>query len=272
MHERYAVIEKQVGETPLFAMESWRASQPDLLGVPLAYAGRLDPMASGKLLILIGEECKRQSEYHGLDKEYEFQVLFGTHSDSGDVLGLIEESGAPQVDEGDLRRTLRAFPHHLTLPYPAYSSKTVDGVPLHTWAVTGRLNEIIIPSYQATVYWLRLKSFRNVTRQEVVEYALQKIETIPPVTDERKALGNDFRRTDVRAAWQKFATSGNPDDQFSIATIRTSVASGVYMRTLADEIAKRLNSHGLAYSIHRTKLGRYTSLPFGFGLWSKLYA
>ena len=49
-------------------------------------------MASGKLLILIGDECKNQKKYFGLDKEYEFEVLFGVESDTGDVLGLISKS------------------------------------------------------------------------------------------------------------------------------------------------------------------------------------
>ena len=84
------ILEKEIGETPLSCTERWRTSRPDLIGVPLSYAGRLDPMASGKLLILIGEECKQQATYHGLDKEYEFSILFDVSSDSQDVLGRIK--------------------------------------------------------------------------------------------------------------------------------------------------------------------------------------
>jgi tRNA U55 pseudouridine synthase TruB len=40
------------------------------------------PMASGKLLVLLGEECKHQENYHSLDKEYEFSVLLGIGSDT----------------------------------------------------------------------------------------------------------------------------------------------------------------------------------------------
>jgi hypothetical protein len=86
---RYIVLNKAVGETPLSCVEAWREKHPAYAGVSLAYAGRLDPMASGKLLILIGEECKQQERYHDLDKEYTFRVLFGVSSDSGDVLGLV---------------------------------------------------------------------------------------------------------------------------------------------------------------------------------------
>ncbi len=73
--EKYVLLDKKVGETPLETLETWRDTREDLKGVPMAYAGRLDPMASGQLLILIGEECKVQEKYHHLDKEYQVGIL-----------------------------------------------------------------------------------------------------------------------------------------------------------------------------------------------------
>ncbi len=101
--KRYVVLEKFVGQTPLECAEAWRAEHPQYADVPLAYAGRLDPMASGKLLILIGEECKQQARYHGLDKRYEFQVLCGFSSDSGDVLGLAKRGGSAEMCEAQIK-------------------------------------------------------------------------------------------------------------------------------------------------------------------------
>lgn len=299
--EKYVVLEKQVGETPLSCLENWRAEQIassrlnlELADVPMAYAGRLDPMASGKLLVLLGDECKKQKNYHGLDKEYLVEVLFGVSSDSGDVLGIVTEEGAPQVSEADLRRTLATFIGLTTFPYPKFSSKTVQGKPLHTWTVEGRLNEIEIPTYTATIYRIKLESLITKTRAQVYHEASAKIETIPPVTDPRKALGNDFRRPDVRAAWKAFQeartctkhhpTPSSPrsdlglegvstaNNQFSIATIRVTGSAGLYMRTLAEEIAKRLNTSALAYSIHRSKIGNFQQLPFTTGgFWLNTY-
>jgi tRNA U55 pseudouridine synthase TruB len=84
--QKYTVIEKNLGETPLEAVERWRTDTSTPSTIPLAYAGRLDPMATGKLLVLMGEECKRQETYHNLDKEYEFEVLFGFNTDTFDVV------------------------------------------------------------------------------------------------------------------------------------------------------------------------------------------
>ena len=59
MMKRFVVLEKKVGETPLACLLSYKKAHPELGGIPASYAGRLDPMASGKLLILLGEECKK---------------------------------------------------------------------------------------------------------------------------------------------------------------------------------------------------------------------
>ncbi len=253
----YAVIEKAVGETPLVALEKYRAEAslpPDL---PLAYAGRLDPMASGKLLVLIGDTCKEQEKYHDLDKEYEFEVLLNITSDSGDVLGLITEHKPTEEKKSDqeiLTQILHDLTGTITFPYPIYSSKTIKGIPLHTWAVTGRLNEIEIPTRTSNVYELELLETKTLSRKQVVEEALAKINSLPKVTDPRKSLGNDFRREEVLSAWAKVA-EGNPNDEFTILKLRCLCSSGTYMRTLAEEIGKRYQNGGLAFSIHRTKIG-----------------
>lgn len=256
--EKYIILEKIVGETPLSCAEAWRMTRPDLLDVPLSYAGRLDPMASGKLLILIGEECKRQTDYHGLDKEYEFSVLFGISSDTHDVLGRITTSNNDVTyGEDTINEVIRNFIGPFTFPYPLFSAKTVKGKPLHMWTLEGRLDEIEIPTRTSTIYELELTDIEIKPRQEVVALALQKINSIPEVTDPKKALGADFRRKDVRADWQDVATDFNLPTQYTVAHFRCIASSGAYMRTLATIIAKELGTTGLAFHIHRTKIGHY---------------
>jgi tRNA pseudouridine(55) synthase len=261
--EKYVVLEKAVGETPLSCAEAFRATRPDLAGIPLSYAGRLDPMASGKLLVLIGEECKHQTDYHGLDKEYEFSLLFGISSDTQDVLGRLQTTPLTNstvnstIDSDGLIEVTDGLIGELTFPYPLFSAKTVKGKPLHMWTLEGRLNEIEIPTRTSTIYELELTDIETKPRQEVAAIALQKINTIPEVTDPRKALGADFRRKDVRADWQDVATDFPLPTEYTIAHFRCIASSGAYMRTLATIIAEKLDTTGLAYHIHRTKIGHY---------------
>jgi tRNA pseudouridine55 synthase len=274
--EKYIILEKKVGETPLSCAEAYRVTHPELEGVPMAYAGRLDPMASGKLLILLGEECKNQTNYHGLDKKYEFSILLGIESDSLDVLGRLstvshkesslDSARRPEAkpkcrveasDDSTLIAAARSFVGVINQPYPIFSSKTVQGKPLHTWTMEGRLHEIEIPTKESTVYELELTSLETISKEEMVTQALKNINSIPPVTELRKALGNDFRRTDVRKDWNNIPKNNSLPDTYQIARFRCVSSSGTYMRTLASEIAKKLGTVGLAWSIHRSIIGQY---------------
>ncbi len=263
------MLEKAIGQTPLQCLEVYRATRPDLLGVKLAYAGRLDPMASGRLLILLGEECRRQHHYHALDKEYIFQVLFGVTSDTGDVLGLLKATpnGTAQVKPTatQIAAVLKDLVGKITLPYPRFSSKTVAGKPLFLRTLTEPKAEIDIPTKTSTIYQLELLVTEVLEAQTVYKYVTKKIETITPVKEISKALDADFRRVAVRRDWLAWHQAA-PSAQYRLATCRAIVSSGTYMRTLASVMAERLGTDGLAYSIKRTEIGRYQD-----GLWMERF-
>lgn len=256
--KRYITLDKAVGETPLSCAEAWRAENLDYKDVPMAYAGRLDPMASGKLLILLGDECKRQTEYHDLDKTYKFSILLGIKSDSLDVLGRLSTCAVPEnINEEKIITALKNFTGEIELPYPRFSAKTVKGKPLHMWTLEGRLNEIEIPTKTSIVYEIKLNSISTLSRKDLAQAARRKIDTIPEVTDPRKALGNDFRRTDVRKDWEEVTSNNSLPDSYTIINLNCLASSGTYMRTLASLIAEELGTCGLAWSIHRDKIGVY---------------
>ncbi|HYF28739.1 MAG TPA: hypothetical protein VEA36_00025 [Candidatus Paceibacterota bacterium] len=255
--KRWVVIEKRIGETPLRALEAWRAASPAYAGIPASYAGRLDPMASGKLLILLGDECKKQERYTGLDKEYEIEVLLDIGTDTGDVLGVPTYVGTKTSVVPDA--ALRAVTGAHVVPYPAFSSRTVNGKPLFLHTLEG--NPIKIPTHEETVYRIRRLSESRVSKEDL-KARIEDLLTYAPRSDEpSKALGADFRQDEIREAWGAvFAQM--PDRSFTILRLRVTCASGTYMRTLAS----RFGAQGLALSIHRTKIGQF--LPF-LGVWMR---
>lgn len=266
---RYIVTEKRVGETPLVALERARQEYTLPANIPLTYAGRLDPMASGALLILIGEECKKQAHYHTLDKEYKVELLFGISSDTADVLGVASTTPPSVLDATACRTVLKTLHGPITLPYPHFSSKTVHGKPLHTWTLEGRLDEIEIPVKQSEIHRITYDSLRSITREEILETVRNKIETIPKVTDPEKVLGADFRRDQVRASWDIVEAKGF--SPYQILSFTCIASSGTYMRSLCEHIARQLGTSGLAYSIHRTKIGHYRRIFRHFGLWMRRF-
>jgi tRNA pseudouridine(55) synthase len=242
--EKYILIEKREGETPLQALERLRATRTDLRDVPMTYAGRLDPMATGTLAILVGEECKNKDAYTGLDKEYEFEILFGVSTDTGDILGRITEYAALQpgipfeeiVQEGTW-----------TLPYPAYSSKTVDGVPLFRHAIEGRLHDIKIPVRDMSVRSAAYIGARTMTGTVIRAEVMRRIGLLRYDTHGPKE--NDFRENLVRASWDDF-----PDGVYTVARYRAVVTGGTYIRTIVEEASRRMRMPALAYSIKRTRI------------------
>lgn len=83
------LLYKNPGETPLTALKRLRYLAQISSDIPLTYAGRLDPLAEGLLIVLGGEECKKKEQFLAVDKVYECTVLLGFATDTGDVLGLL---------------------------------------------------------------------------------------------------------------------------------------------------------------------------------------
>ncbi len=266
---KYLILNKEIGETPLEVLDNFKAENHAYAAVPMSYAGRLDPLASGTLLVLVGEECKRQKNYMGLDKEYVFEVLVGMKTDTGDVLGMAQlgperPQDAPTTEE--IRTVLEELSGKRTIPYPAFSSKTVNGKPLFKYALEGDIDSVEIPTKDVEIFSIQHIGTESVTTQELFSQISQKIESIKPVTEHTKALGNDFRRPDIRKRYAELESAA--DGEFYILKFRAVCSSGTYMRTLAEDIASKLGFVGLAFSIHRTKVGRFKKIgPLSF--WSK---
>jgi tRNA pseudouridine55 synthase len=276
---RVYVLHKTVGETPLQALARSREEEGLPEHVPMAYAGRLDPMAEGKLLVLTGDACKEINSYYNLDKEYAVSVVLGLCSDSHDVLGrLTYEEGVQTFPKEYLKMNLKEFVGHYSWPYPAISSKPVNGKPLFQWFLEDRLDEIEIPQSTGKIYTLELTGLRTITPEELKQRTLEKIHSLAIVTDESKRLGRDFRRHEVVDSWNtwyKTVSHAVPYRELhtpllQILEITCTASAGTYMRTLAHEIGRKLGVGGLALEIRRTKIGAYVQAgPLSF--WFKQY-
>jgi tRNA pseudouridine(55) synthase len=269
--KKYVTLHKAVGKTPLQVLDAYKEQHKLPQDLKLAYAGRLDPMASGKLLVLIGDECQKQhTHYLDLDKEYVFEVLFGFQTDSGDVLGMASHQPTQKFPDDKLRQVTKKFIGPVSFPYPKFSSKTVKGKPLFLWTLENRLEEIEIPYRDSIIYSLDHLSSQLITATNLHAGILAKINSLPPVTESSKARGNDFRRPEILPQWEKLFANISPNQQFQIARFKCRASSGTYMRTLAEKIAHELDTIGLAYSIDRTQIGRFKKFgPVGF--WIKKF-
>lgn len=244
------LVYKKWGKTPLETLDELRQKYPLLEGVPLSYAGRLDPLAEGLMLILVGDTNKDREKYLGLDKTYEVEILFGIKTDTGDLFGLPYFNGDAQEKFGadEVSKVLKSFVGKQQFPYPVYSSKTVQGKPLFQWMNEGRINEIEIPKTDVEIYsLLLLKAGMNPVKKVRGAEILEKVELA------LNSVKGDFRYDEMRAGWAS-ALHGLEEESFSVVKIACECSSGTYMRILAEEIGKKMGVPALAYSIKRTKI------------------
>lgn len=247
------MLNKKEGETPLCALENFRAKKPEYLNVPMTYAGRLDPMANGVLIVLAGEEVKEKEKYLSLDKEYDFSVLFGFSTDTYDILGKVSSANgcvdaafaSKQEFAEKINENLKYFRGKLKQKYPAYSSKTVNGKPLFSYARKGE--DVDIPEREVFVDKLELQQIRKIGSESLLKNIEKRI---------GKVVG-DFRQDEILNIWRKSLLDKGLKQSFYVADLKIKCGSGTYVRTIAHTLGEKMNFPALAFSIRRSKVGRY---------------
>ena len=205
-----------------------RGEKPTKRQLRVGHTGTLDPFATGLLIILLGDECKRADEFRKLDKVYEATITLGATSTTGDPEGEItqmadgrwkmEDSNAatpysnshiPIAREplepilSEIQHVLQGFVGEITQIPSIYSAIKIDGERAYKLARAGKTVEM--PSRQVTIYSIELVSY------------------------------------------------GYPE-----LRIRAHVSSGTYIRTLAEDIGRALGTGAYCSVLRRTKVGEYS--------------
>ena len=239
-------MNKPRGITPLDCITSLKKSRPELSSEKISFAGRLDPMAEGLLVLLVGEENKKRKQYEELPKTYEFTLLLGIATDTYDILGEITSVHTPSVDsEEKLLSTLTSFVRTFSQPYPPYSSKPVNGKPLYYWARANKISEITIPEKVVTI--------TNLT--PLSSTSIESTSLLTSVTADISRVQGDFRQELILSSWNKYAPT--LPSSLPLLTFRVTCSSGVYIRSLCQEMGVSLGCGALAYRIKRTQVGEF---------------
>jgi tRNA pseudouridine55 synthase len=237
---------KEVGETPLEVVTKLKKHIPEFGGAPITYAGRLDPMAEGLLLLLIGDEVHNKDEYLKLEKEYYFEVIFGFATDTYDVLGRIEDTEDGVISENTIEAAIKGLVGTYNQKYPPYSSKPVEGKPLFKWAREGRLLEIEIPSHQVTIDKLDFEGMYSITANELKDTLSSNIDLVK----------GDFRQDEIKELWDAYVDNSMLEE-FQIAKFRTTCSSGTYVRAIVNDLGKKLRVPLTTFHIKRERVGGY---------------
>ncbi len=257
------IVYKRVGETPLQSIVRFKQDNPRFKDIPMTYAGRLDPMAEGLLMLLSGDAIARKDKYLDLPKTYECDVLWGFETDTLDVLGIVVD-GVKKKNEGNdgvdlkkfmqaqhkdilkIQKILKDFVGVIRQKYPAYSSQPVLGKPLFQWSREGKIKEIPIPGHKVKLYKVKHVSRRFISGGELLAEIEKKVGLVD----------GDFRQGDIIEHWRT-TLSDKGNTRYPIDTISLSVSSGFYVRQFVSDIARKLKTQAIAYGIKRTKIGHF---------------
>lgn len=234
---------KNLGETPLECMQRFKAENPQYAETKMTYLGRLDPMAEGLLRVLAGD-TRGKDEYLGLDKTYEFEVLWGVKSDTYDILGLIEVGKTPEKLESRMPSLLKKIQAIKTQEYPLFSSRMFGKDFLKARGMN--IEGIEVPEKKIKIFNIEHIHTRSITGREIFGDISLRI---------GKVTG-DFRQEQILGAWQNELIT-KPNESYLISKFKADVSSGTYIRGLANEMGKILSCGALAWSIKRTRVGNH---------------
>ena len=189
-----------------------------ILGVrKVGHAGTLDPLATGLMLLGIGNGTKDLTQLVKLDKEYVAEILIGQKRSTGDMEGVVlEEKEVVEIfSDEKISTTLTTMHGEITLPVSAYSAIKIDGVPMYKRARAAEKKGAQVAS---------------------VPERLMRVDETELVKNESIVLDNK---------------------QFQLITVRFAVGSGTYIRSLAEELGQRLGYPATLFNLRRTKVGEF---------------
>ncbi len=204
----------------------------------VGHAGTLDPLATGILIVCIGEATKRAELLQASPKEYLAGVTFGATTPSYDLEKEIDrEFPLDGVSEASLRSLLPSFTGEQMQVAPLFSAKSVDGVRAYETARRlyrqGRLAEgsDIISANRIEIHELELLSFGTSA-------------FTPPSPAEGRS--GRINVADISAY------------SLPTAMLRVSCSKGTYIRSLARDLGEALGSGAFLSSLRRSRNGGFT--------------
>jgi len=194
----------------------------------VGHGGTLDPLASGVLPVALGEATKLAGRLLDADKIYEFTIRFGEETDTLDAEGAVVARSDRRPTRAELEAVLPRFTGAIEQVPPAYSALKVAGRRAYARARAGE--EVALKSRQVTIHSLTV-------RAEPVE-----------------ALSSSFSSAEKG----KESPSTGSGRTVGEITLEARVSKGTYIRSLARDIARALDSVGHVTMLRRTKAGPFS--------------
>lgn len=222
------------------------------------YAGRLDPMASGKMIYLFDYLTAYGNDYMHMNKKYEFYIVCGISTNSMDCMGKIVninlndenmidniEKIMNKIKNNGYKNYVQIMPEHSA--YKAKHKITGEKKPLWYWSEKNEIENVEYPEPKC----IELMKF---DAEYYEKFSLKKyIEII--IEDMKSVKSFDLNLVNkIIEQWLTLYSELSSDIEIYMIKCYAKVRSGTYIRYLANMIGEDMNVPTHAYDIKRTKI------------------
>jgi tRNA pseudouridine55 synthase len=153
------LIDKPAGMSSfgVVARVRWLLTQKAGKKVKVGHTGTLDPFATGLMIVVVGEYCKRASEFSKLDKAYEATLKLGQTSSTGDPEGALTDIFDRKPSRDEFEAAIQKFIGAIEQKPPSYSAIKINGIRAYKLARAGQ--EVEMPTRSVTVHELTLQAY-----------------------------------------------------------------------------------------------------------------
>ncbi len=126
----------------------------------VGHGGTLDPIATGVLIIAVGNALRTLEFITNDTKEYIATVKIGLLTDTLDITGnIIQKTDNYSLNKSFLEKTLNSFIGKYNQEVPLYSSVRVNGKRLYKYA--REKESVILPKREVEIFKIELLDFNN---------------------------------------------------------------------------------------------------------------
>lgn len=122
----------------------------------VGHTGTLDPMATGVLVLCLGNALKVCELITANDKEYIAKVILGIETETLDTTSPIINTKKTNITKEEIEKVLNSFKGSYLQEVPKYSAVKINGKKLYEYAREGK--EIELPKKMVTIYDIQLVS------------------------------------------------------------------------------------------------------------------
>ena len=210
----------------------------------VGHAGTLDPLATGVLLVCVGNATKQAEELQRHDKEYIAGVTFGATTPSYDLEKEIDRFFPYEhITAEAVADALKDFVGEQDQVAPLFSAKSVEGIRAYELA-RKLLKDGALPEEASEL----IRSSRiNISELELLNFQANS----PSISNPQK------KEDTVSRASSRINVTDNSNLGLPRADIRLACSKGTYVRAFARDLGEALGSGAHLDALQRSRSGQF---------------